>query len=161
MAESPQTKGISKQLFSSSPTNGRVEDRHSGMLGTERMSLWELVLREARSVSVWATMSFLFRIFVCRLVHMASYQKDCMAENVCESSNIPKGLNQVLCFVAGRILAIAPCKTKLNMAPGFVYASPWWVIFLLGSGLAKWIVTARWLTLNSWRWFFGSSPLSF
>lgn len=97
------------------------------VVGTERLSLWEMVLREARAVSVWATMSFLFRIFVGAVVHMASDREDCMTESsVCESTSIPKGMKPVLRFVAGWILTIAaPHKTKRNMAPGFVYGSPW------------------------------------
>jgi hypothetical protein len=86
--------------------NNEMEDE------APKKEVWAIVCREARAVSIWALMSPLLRLSFAPLISHA-----CVSGDTCASSN--------LSVVARWLLGLFPRSVARDMAPGFMFASPW------------------------------------
>lgn len=97
------------------PTNVTVvleKDEAQGMYTKE---IWAMVTQEARAVSLWALLTPLLRLAFQPLISQACVG----AGEMCPSSN--------LSALAGWLLSVFPRSVAQKMAPGFLFASAWYV----------------------------------
>ena len=93
--------------------------------------MWNLLVQEARAVSLASLLAMGFRIFLFFLITAKALLED--------SSNVPnefrarlnvamiwKEVAAVACMMVSTIVALVPSKVLLLQAPAFLFANPWY-----------------------------------
>ena len=90
---------------------------------------WNVLIQEARAVSLWSCVSIMLRLVVLFLCMLASYRNDKEVLHDLWFVRTPvSGVSQefwtIASVFAGWILCFAPGKVLLQQAPGFIFANP-------------------------------------
>lgn len=97
--------------------------------------MWNLLVQEARAVSLGSLLAMGFRIFLFFLITAKALLED--------SSNVPnefrarlnvamiwKEVAAVACMMVSTIVALVPSKVLLLQAPAFLFANPWLLLWV-------------------------------
>jgi hypothetical protein len=114
-------------------SNGTVPRQQSDMEESEFLgsSILNLLLQEARAVSLWSFSSTLIRLFFALLALLANYRDSKDANKIWLMQKLQPVSDDthewflIASVVAGWILCLLPSKVALQQAPGFSFASPW------------------------------------
>ena len=102
-----------------------VETQKGCCGGIQPSELIPMMNREARSVVAWVCVSALLQLTLSFVTQLASYHPSSIASN---NNWILQQLLQIPAILSGLVLEILPQKVFQNKAPGFLYASAWYVV---------------------------------
>lgn len=90
-------------------------------------TMWNLLVQEARSVSLWSFLSIGLRFGLIRLGMLVEFQRDPTSQTLRESGLdvVSKELWTTASVLGGWILGLAPSKVPNLQAQGFIFANPW------------------------------------
>lgn len=87
--------------------------------------IWNLLIQEARAVSLWSCVSIMLRLALIFLSALASYRDDKSVMMRWFGVDLVQEEFMVACSVlAGWILCLVPSKVLTQQAPGFVFSNP-------------------------------------
>ena len=134
------------KVNSNTPASGKSS--FSNSIGNEPLMqiLGPRLLQEARAVSLWSCVAIMCRVALIILVTLAAYRHDSSAlrfipflrESPSSSPasiffRFSKEVWTIISVLCGWILGLAPSKVLSQQAPGFIFANPWYVLYVVNT----------------------------
>ena len=97
------------------------------------LKVYKLWIKEARAVWLWSCLSLTLRIVIGLLLDLAAYiteHKQCSYGNN-ELSTIRRQVLETSSVIAGWVIGLMPSSVSANQAPGFIFANPIILLWVL------------------------------